>query len=102
VAVNVPRILPDEKLVFKVRATLPEGAKTGQLGAILYKQKGSGWEPGPQMLWGHKPSAKGWEEISFSITGAQLGSKKGDYLLIFFKMKGTDAVAISGVSWMCR
>ena len=31
--------------------------------------------------------------------GAQLGKKGGKYLLILFKMQGTDAVAISGVSW---
>ena len=99
VAVNVPRILPEEKLVFTVRATLPEGAKTGQLGAILYKEKGGGWEPGPQMLWGRKPSAKGWEELEFSTTGKQLGKKSGKYLLIFFKLKGTDAVALSRLSW---
>ena len=99
VVVNVPRILPEEKLVFTVRATLPEGAKTGQLGAMLYKEKSGGWEPGPQMLWGRKPSAKGWEELEFSTTGKQLGKKGGKYLLIFFKLKGTDAVALSRLSW---
>ena len=97
--VQVPRILPDEKLVFTLRATLPDGAKTGQVGAILYHQKGGGWEPGPQMLWGRKPSARGWSDLEFSATGRQLGKKSGKYLLILFKMKNTDAVAVSGVSW---
>lgn len=97
--VQVPRILPDEKLVFKLRATLPDGAKTGQVGAILYRQKGRGWEPGPQMLWGRKPSAKGWTDVEFAATGRQLGKKSGKYLLILFKMKNTDAVAVSSVSW---
>ena len=99
VVVGVPRILPDEKLVFTLRATLPEGAKTGQIGAILYSQKGGGWEPGLQLVWGRRPSAKGWEDIVFSTTGAKLAKKSGKYLLILFKMKDTDAVAVSGVSW---
>jgi len=97
--VQVPRILPDEKLVFTLRATLPDGAKTGQVGAILYHQKGGGWTPGPQLIWGRRPSAKGWSDLEFSATGKQLGKKSGKYLLILFKMKNTDAVAVSGVSW---
>ena len=100
--VDVPRILPDERLVFTLRATLPEGAKTGQLGAMLFPQKKGGWEPGPQLLWNRKLSAKGWDDVEFSVTGAQLGKKRGKYLLILFKIQGTDAVAISGVSWACR
>ena len=55
--------------------------------------------PGPQLLWNRRPSVKGWENIEFSVSGAQLGKKSGKYLLILFKMKDTDAVAISGVSW---
>ena len=97
--VDVPRILPNERLVFTLRATLPEGAKTGQLGAILYRQKKGGWEPGPQLLWNRRLSAKGWDGVEFSVSGAQLGKKSGKYLLILFKMKNTDAVAVSGVSW---
>ena len=97
--VQVPRILPDEKLVFTLRATLPEGAKTGQIGAILYRQKNGGWVPGPQPLWNRRPTARGWENIEFSVSGAQLGKKSGKYLLILFKMKNTDAVAVSSVSW---
>lgn len=99
VVVDVPRILPEEKLVFTVRATLPDGAKTGQFGAILYNQDKGGWAPGPQLIWSRKPSAKGWEDISFSTTGAKLGKKRGKYLLILFKMQGTDAVAVSRISW---
>ena len=99
VVVDVPRILPEERLVFTLRATLPDGAKTGQLGAMLYPQKKGGWEPGPQLLWNRKLPAKGWADVEFSVTGAQLGKKRGKYLLILFKMQGTDAVAISGVSW---
>ena len=100
--VDVPRILPNERLVFTLRATLPEGAKTGQLGAILYRQKKGGWEPGPQLLWNRRLSAKGWDGVEFSVSGAQLGKKSGKYLLILFKMKNTDAVAVSSVSWTCR
>ena len=62
-------------------------------------QRDGGWEPGPQLVWGRRPSAKGWEDIVFSTTGAKLGRKSGKYLLILFKMQGTDAVAVSGVSW---
>ena len=100
--VDVPRILPNECLVFTLRATLPEGAKTGQLGAILYRQKKGGWEPGPQLLWNRRLSAKGWDGVEFSVSGAQLGKKSGKYLLILFKMKNTAAVAVSSVSWTCR
>jgi hypothetical protein len=65
---------------------------------MLYPQKKGGWT-GPQLLWDRRPSAKGWEGIELSVTGAQLGKKSGKYLLILFKMKGTDAVAISRLSW---
>ena len=34
-----------------------------------------------------------------NMTGEKLGKKKGRYLLIFFKMKETDAIAISNLSW---
>ena len=97
--VDVPRILPEERLVFALRSTLPEGAKTGLLGAMLYPKKKGGWEPGPQLLWNRKLSANGWADVEFSVTGAKLGKKRGKYLLILFKMQGTDAVAVSGVSW---
>ena len=97
--VDVPRILPDERLVFTLRATLPEGAKSGQIGAMLYPKKKGGWETGPQLLWNRRPSAAAWEDVEFSTSGRQLGKKSGKYLLILFKMKGTDAVAVSEVSW---
>ena len=99
VVVDVPRILPEEKLVFTVRATLPEGATTGQFGAIIYEQKNGSWSTKENILWNRRPSSSKWEDISFGITGEKLGKKKGRFLLIFFKMKGTDAVAISNLSW---
>jgi hypothetical protein len=99
VVVDVPRILPEEKLQFTVRATLPEGAKTGRIGAMLYSQKDGNWQPAPAILWNRRPSSSGWEDIVFSTTGKQMGKKRGRYLLIFFKMKGTDSIAISSVSW---
>ena len=34
--VDMSRILPEERLVFTLRAALPENAKTGQLGAMLF------------------------------------------------------------------
>ena len=97
--VDVPRILPDERLVFTLRATLPDGAKSGRIGAMLYPQKKGGWEAGPQLLWNRRPSAAAWEDMEFSTTGRQLGKKSGKYLLILFKMKGADAVAVSSLSW---
>ncbi len=97
--VEVPRILPEEKLEFTLRAMRPQGAKTGLIGAILYKQKNGGWEGGPQILWNRALSAKKWEDIKFLVTGKQLGKKNGKYLLILFKMKESQAVAVSGVSW---
>ena len=100
--VEVPRILPEEHLAFTLRATRPDGAKTGLLGAMLYRHKKGGWEPGPQLLWNRRLSAKGWDGVEFSVSGAQLGKKSGKYLLILFKMKNTDAVAVSSVSWTCR
>ena len=99
VVVDVPRILPDEKLQFTVRATSPDGAKTGRIGAMLYSQQGGNWQPAPAILWNRRPSSSGWEDIVFSTTGKQMGKKRGRYLLIFFKMKGTDSVAISSVDW---
>ena len=50
-------------------------------------------------LWGRKLSARDWADVEFSVTGAKLGKKRGKYLLILFKMQGTDAVAVSGASW---
>ena len=36
---------------------------------------------------------------SAALAGAKLGKKKGKYLLIFFKLHGTDSVALSKLFW---
>ena len=97
--VDVPRILPEERMVFTIRATLPEGATTGRFGAIVYEQKNGDWALKHNILWNRKPSANGWTDVECGLTGADLGKKRGRFLLILFKMKGTDAVAISRISW---
>ncbi len=97
--VMVQRILPDERLVFTIRATLPEGATTGRIGAIVYEQKNGDWVQGQTVIWDGTPSSTGWTDFEGSVTGAELGKKKGRFLLILFKMKGTDAVAVSRLSW---
>lgn len=100
VMVNVPRILPQETLSFTLRTAMPEGAKTGRLGAIIFKpKKGGGWEQQKTLVWNHRPSDKGWKNVDFGISGKDLGKKRGKYLLIFFKMKDTDAVAFSQIGW---
>ena len=37
--------------------------------------------------------------MDFGISGKDLGKKRGKYLLIFFKMKDSDAVAFSQIGW---
>ena len=98
VPVRMPRILPDEKLEFTIRAALPEGAKTGRLTAGVYEMIPG--MPGRGTLFAHRLlSAKGYEDIVCSVKGSQLGKKSGKYLVIVFKDKGTDAVAVSRASW---
>lgn len=97
--VDVPRILPGERLVFTVSSALPQGAANGRFGAILYSMKDGKWTPGPSLAWNRASSAKEWKEVSFGISGKDLGKKRGRYLLIFFKMKDTDAVALSRLGW---
>ena len=81
-------------------AAMPEGAKTGRLGAIIFKpKKGGGWEQLKTLVWNHRPSDKGWKNVDFGISGKDLGKKRGKYLLIFFKMKDSDAVAFSQIGW---
>lgn len=98
IPVKVPRILPDEKLVFTIRAALPEGAKTGRMTAGIFEAIPG--EPGRGTLVAHRGlSAKGWEDIVCSVSGASLKKKKGNFTLIVYKDKGTDAIAVSCVSW---
>lgn len=100
--VDVARILPDERLVFTARATLPEGAETGRFGAMVYERREGDWKPLKTLVWNRRPPAAGWEDVEFGVSGADLGRKKGRFLLILFKMKGTDAVAFSRLSWRIR
>lgn len=98
IPVKVPRILLDEKLVFTIRAALPEGAKTGRMTAGIFEAIPG--EPGRGTLVAHRGlSAKGWEDIVCSVSGASLKKKKGNFTLIVYKDKGTDAIAVSCVSW---
>jgi hypothetical protein len=98
IPVKVPRILPDEKLVFTIRAALPEGAKTGRMTAGIFEAIPG--EPGRGTLVAHRGlSAKGWEDIVCSVSGASFKKKKGNFTLIVYKDKGTDAIAVSCVSW---
>ncbi len=98
IPVNVPRILPDEKLVFTIRATLPEGAKSGLMTAGVFEAIPG--EPGRGTLVGHRGlSANGWEDLSGSVLGRSLGKKRGKFTVIIYKDRGTDAIAVSRVSW---
>ena len=97
IPVNVPRILPDEKLVITIRATLPEGAKSGVMLAAIFEAVPG--EPGRGTLAHRGLSAKGWEDIVCSVSGVSLKKKKGNFTLIVYKDKGTDAIAVSCVSW---
>ena len=98
IPVNVPRILPDEKLVFTIRATLPEGAKTGRLIAGIFEAVPG--EPGRGTLVGNVGlPADGWKDLSGSVSGKSLGKKRGKFTVIIYKVRGTDAIAVSRVSW---
>ena len=99
VMVGVPRILPGEKLVFSTKVTQPEGSKTGRFGAVLYYSEKGDWKTLSQLAWDRRVSDREWEDLSFSVTAEKLGKKNGQYMLIFFKMRGTDPVAVSNVSW---
>ncbi len=96
VPVNVPRILPDEKLVFTIRAALPEGVKSGEMLAAIFEAD-SGAERGT--LADRGLSAKGWEDIVCRVSGASLKKKRGNFIVIIYKVRGTDAIAVSRVSW---
>ena len=98
IPVNVPRILPDEKLVFTIRATLPEGTKSGLMTAGVFEAIPG--EPGRGTLVGNVGlPAKGWEDIVCRVSGASLQKKRGKFTVIIYKDKGTDAIAVSRVSW---
>ena len=98
IPVKVPRILSDEKLVFTIRAALPAGAKTGRMTAGVFEAIPG--EPGRGTLVAHRAlSAKGWEDIVCSVSGASLKKKRGNFTVIVYKDKGTDAIAVSRVLW---
>ena len=41
----------------------------------------------------------GWEDIVCRVSGASLKKKRGKFTVIIYKDRGTDAIAVSRVSW---
>ena len=97
IPMHIPRILPDENLVFTIRAALPEGAESGRLGALIYDEAGIR-ELGT-LVWHRKLSRNGWENIVCRVSGAALKKKRGKFTVFIYKDKGTDAIAVSNISW---
>ena len=56
-------------------------------------------EPGRGTLAHRGLSANGWEDIVCRISGASLKKKRGKFNVIIYKDRGTDAIAVSRVSW---
>lgn len=97
--ISVSRLLPEERLVFTVRATRPSGSTDGKLGVYVYVKEDGSWVQHRNILWNHQPPLGAYGEVDCSLTGAEWGKKRGDIMIMFFHMKGTGTVGVSGFRW---
>ena len=77
-----------------MNAARPAGSKSGKIGAIIYEKQKNGWIQKANVLWNRDVSNKGFAPVKFTVRAKDLGTGN-NYLLIFYKMRGTEAVAIS-------
>ena len=80
-----------------VSAARPADSKSGQIGIGICEWKDGKWNPKSTPLWNRNLSNKGFEQIKVKVSrkGMKIGAK---YLMIFYKMNGTEAAAISDVT----
>ncbi|MBE6404442.1 MAG: DUF4838 domain-containing protein [Lentisphaerae bacterium] len=80
-----------------VSAARPADSKSGQIGIGICELQDGKWVPKSTPLWNRKLSNKGFEQIKVKVSGKgmKIGAK---YLMIFYKMNGTEAAAISDVT----
>ena len=77
-----------------LNAARPPESKSGKLGVIIYGKKDNTWVPKANVLWNRDLSNRKFVPVKFTVKGKMLGPGE-QYLMIFFKMKGTEAAAIS-------
>ena len=87
---------PGDVMEVTLNAARPAGSKSGKIGVIIYERRDGGWKTGPSFIWNHPVSDKGFAPIKFRVKADQL---KGDRFVIgLFKMRGTEAVAVSDIT----
>ena len=79
-----------------LNAARPAESKSGKIGVIIYEWKKNNWVAGQNVLWARPVSNKGFAPVKFRVKGDALKGNK--FLMIFFKMRGTEAAAISDVT----
>ena len=79
-----------------LNAARPAESKSGKIGVIIYEWKKNNWVAGQNVLWARPVSNKGFTPVKFRVKGDALKGNK--FLMIFFKMRGTEAAAISDVT----
>ena len=84
----------DSVMEVTLNAARPADSKSGKIGAIIYEKQKNTWVQKANVLWGRDVSNKGFAPVKFSVKAKDLGSGN-NYLMIFYKMRGTEAVAIS-------
>lgn len=99
-ALVVPLLRPHEKMRFKLRAGVLEGADGGRLGAVLMgKNKDGEFGTITHLFWDHRLKPGGFEEIDFELKGSSLGRTSGRYRIFFYKIGKSGALALSTLSW---
>ncbi len=96
----VPFLRPQDKMRFRLRAAVPEGAGGGVLGAVLMGKKADGkFGTVTHLFWNHSLKPGGFEEIEFELKGSSLGRTSGRYRIFFYKIGKSGALALSALSW---
>ena len=96
----MPFLRPQDKMRFRLRAAVPEGADGGVLGAVLMGKKASGeFGTVTHLFWDRRLKPGGYEEIEFELKGSSLGRTSGRYRIFFYKIGKAGALALSALSW---
>ena len=97
--IPVPLIAPGEEVVVKVRAALPEGAKSGAVDVRVnctpdYKQVA---EP----VLGRRLLPGSWNDVEFAVPQGVLNFRSGK-MCVIVSMQGGDGAAVSSATWFVR
>ena len=87
---------PDSHIEFTMNAAQLPDVKSGKIGAIIYEWKNSTWSEKHNVLWNCSLPKDKFATLKFRTTGKNLGNA-GRFLLIIFKMKNTEGIAVSDI-----